>query len=94
MKTLFRCDYCSVTGTEDEVRAHEPTCMNNYDRESCYTCAHRQGIKIVNHLCKYECDEGIDIPEGKLYEHCKSYIRKDNAWTSDFIKSMLGGFNF
>ena len=72
MKPVFKCDYCSLMGDEEQVKAHEPTCMDNYDRRSCRTCAHKQ----FNSLKGYKCDCGIDIPEGKIYEFCKSYEYK------------------
>lgn len=79
MKPVFKCDYCNFMGTEEEVKEHEPTCMDNYDRRSCYTCQHRGRIRIVNNLCKYECDKEIDIPEGKLVEFCHLYERKEKS---------------
>ncbi len=72
MKPVFKCDYCSKMGTEEEIREHEPKCFDNYDRRSCYTCKHKT-LKD----CNYDCKVGVEIPEGKLIEFCGSYERKE-----------------
>lgn len=41
MKPVFKCKYCTFMGTEEQVRAHEDTCTNNYDKKSCFTCKHK-----------------------------------------------------
>lgn len=94
MKPVFKCDYCKFMGTEEEVKEHELNCMENYDRRSCYTCKHRGRLSMVNKLVKYECGKGIDIPEGKILEFCKSYERKpksDNPY-SDLVDSLFDKF--
>lgn len=77
MKQVFKCDYCKFMGTEEEVKEHEPICIDNYDRKSCYTCQHKGKLSMVNGLIKYECCKEIDIPEGKIFEFCNSYERKE-----------------
>ena len=74
MKPVFKCDYCSKMGTEEEIKEHEPKCFDNYDRRSCFTCVH-QTLKG----CNYECKVGVEIPEGKLIEFCNSYERKEKV---------------
>ena len=91
MKPVFKCDYCSKMGTEEEIKEHEPVCMDNYDRRSCYTCVHKT-MKGTFKDCNYECKAGIEIPEGKLFEFCESYERRkknDNPW-SELVDSMFG----
>jgi hypothetical protein len=81
-------------GTEGEVRAHEDKCFDNYMRKSCYTCAHRGKMSMVNKLVKYECGKGIDVPEGKIYEFCNSYERKlkpENPLL-DTVRGFFGNF--
>lgn len=92
MKPVFKCDYCKFMGSEEEVKEHELVCIDNYDRKSCYTCKHRGRLKMVNSLAKYECDKEIDIPEGKIFEFCKSYERKEKSDTprSDIFAGLLG----
>lgn len=89
MKPAFKCDYCKFIGDEEQVKEHELNCMYNHDRKSCYTCTHRQfkGLNLIN------CDCGIEIPEGKIYEFCKSYERKDkiNYDVSNIFGSLFGG---
>lgn len=88
MKPVFKCDYCSKMGTEEEIREHEPKCFDNYDRRSCFTCTHK-AFKGHN----YECKVGVEIPEGKLIEFCKSYERKEkNPLLNDLFGNMFGGY--
>lgn len=79
-------------GTEEEVKEHELSCMDNYDRKSCYTCQNRGKLSMVNNLVKYECCKGIDIPEGKIFEFCKSYERKEKSGNpyEDFMTDLFG----
>lgn len=95
MKPVFKCDYCKFMGTEDEVKEHEPTCMDNYDRRNCYTCQHRGKLNMVDELVKYECGKGIDIPKGNIIEYCKLYERKDKSkypFSSDILNNIFGNF--
>ena len=92
MKPVFKCDYCSKMGTEEEIREHEEKCPDNYDRKSCETCIHQK----LNMKCRwYECDAGKEIPEGKVYLFCDTYERKEKSKNeySDLISSMFG-FSF
>lgn len=74
MKPVFRCDYCSKLGTEEEIKEHEPICIENYDRKSCYTCVHKN-LKMEDGKWCYICKAGMDVPVGKLIEFCPSYER-------------------
>ena len=90
MKPVFKCDYCSFMGTEEEVKEHEEKCMDNYDRRSCYTCEYKE---VIPGTYGYKCANGIEIPEGQIYEFCDKYNRKpkpDNPW-SDVVNAMFGG---
>lgn len=73
MKPVFKCDYCSFMDTEEKVKEHEPTCIDNYDRKSCYTCQHK-GIKNIK---QFSCACGNEIPEKKIFEFCPQYERKE-----------------
>lgn len=86
MKPVFKCDYCKFMGTEEEVKEHEIGCMRNYDRSSCYTCKHKKMIS-KNGKWTYKCEADIDIPEGKIYEFCKSYERNQD---SNFFTDLFG----
>ena len=94
MKPVFKCDYCEFMGTEEDVKNHENTCINNYDKRSCYTCEHRGVLTFVNGIPKYKCDKEIDIPEGTIFEFCKSYERKKETHdrATNFIKDIFGMF--
>lgn len=75
MKPVFKCDYCSKMGTEDEIKEHESVCMDNYDRRSCYTCIHKKHMFNRKNETVFECKAGNVIPEGKLFEFCDKYER-------------------
>ena len=89
MKSVFKCDYCKFMGTEEEVKEHELNCMDNYDRRSCYTCKHRGKLSMVNKLVKYECGKDIDVPEGKIFEFCPQYERKEKP--DNLLDGLFGG---
>ena len=78
MKPVFKCDYCSKMGTEEEIREHEPKCTDNYDRKNCHTCIHKK-IKTCGQVENwgYECKAGKEIPDGKMFEFCEYYERKE-----------------
>ena len=89
MKPVFKCEYCSKMGTEEEIREHEEQCTENYDKKSCHTCAHRK----LDMKCQWiECELGNEIPKGKIYVFCDTYKRKEESKTpySDLINSMFG----
>lgn len=82
MKPIFKCEYCNFMGDEDQVREHEPTCLENYDKKSCNTCVYKQthvehniGSNKINPY--YTCEKAIEIPKGQLWEFCESYERKE-----------------
>lgn len=87
MKPVYKCEYCKFMGTEEEVKEHETTCVDNYDRQSCHTCANKR-TNIVNGNVVYNCTSGIDIPEGKFFEFCGSHIRKEKS--SDILSGIFG----
>lgn len=80
MKPVFKCDYCSQMGTEEEIREHELQCTENYDRKSCYTCIHKR-TKTKDYKWYYECEAGMEIPVGKIFEFCPSYERNEESIT-------------
>lgn len=88
MKPVFKCDYCSRMGTEEEIREHEITCIDNYDRKNCYTCVHGK-MKFSLDNCSYECKVGKEIPEGKIFEFCGSYERKEKS--DNPLTDLFGG---
>ena len=89
MKPVFKCDYCNFMGTESEVAEHEVTCLDNYDRKSCYTCAH---MKYKSNF-GFSCAKGKDIPDGHLYEFCGDHERKESSDTplSSLFGNLFGG---
>lgn len=98
MKPVFKCDYCSNMGTEEEIREHELQCFDNYDRKSCYTCEHKKticshNVKEDKVLWVYECQLGKEIPRGSIIEFCETHKRKEK---SEPLKDLVGdlfGFN-
>ena len=91
MKPVFKCDYFEFVGTEDEVRAHEAQCFENYNKKSCFTCKHKTHKDLFN----FNCEVGKEIPKGKYFEQCSQYERKDEPdWSgkmNDIFRSMFGG---
>lgn len=87
MKPVFKCDYCNFMDTEDKVIEHEPTCIENYDRKSCYTCVNKR-IKVKDGKVSYTCEDGTDIPEGKIFEFCPKYERKESS--GDPLTNLFG----
>lgn len=92
MKPVFKCDYCKFMGTEEEVKEHEPKCINNYDRKSCYTCVHKMMKSKDKQWC-YECKLGKEITVGTIYEFCPQYERRETPYTVG--EALFGNwFNF
>ena len=69
MKPIYRCEYCTFTGTEEEVLKHEEKCIKNYNKKSCLTCKHCEtdGIKSV------KCKQGTELAEDQYYENCPKH---------------------
>ena len=89
MKPVFKCEYCKFMGTEEEVKNHEPDCIDNYDKKSCLTCKHRK--TYYSPTTRYECENGVDIPEGKMFENCGYYERKEKVDYKNFLGDLFGG---
>ena len=92
MKPVFKCEYCKFMGTEEEVMKHETDCVDNYDKKSCHTCKHRKTYFRTTTI--YECENGVDIPEGKMFENCGSYERKEKehyTTTGSIFGDIFGG---
>jgi hypothetical protein len=75
-------------GTEEEITEHEPICTDNYDRKSCYTCIHKK-LEAKDKQWFYKCKLGKEIPEGKIFEFCPQYERKERP--NDFLDGLFGG---
>lgn len=91
MKPVYKCDYCSFMGTEEEVKEHEPKCTENYDMRSCYTCKNRGKLSMEGRNIKYECKAGKNIPSGNIYQYCDLYERKEKSEYKDLISGIFGG---
>ena len=87
MKQLFRCEYCTEIGTEEEIQKHEQECIYNYNRKSCFTCKHKS-----SHLLAIECAAGKEIPSGNYMENCSNY-EWDEKEHSAIRKNPLGNFS-
>lgn len=88
MKPVFKCDYCSKMGTEEEIAKHELECFDNYDRKSCYTCTHKEFSHVANNMIVYKCKLGKEIPEGKIFEFCPQYDRREDG---HIFTNLFGG---
>ena len=87
MKPVFKCDYCDFMGTEQDVKKHEVECPENFTRRSCYTCQH-VGFKSLG----YVCGAGKEIPDGKIFEFCPKYVRKEKNDENDLFGLVSGLF--
>ena len=85
MKPVFKCDYCTFMGAEEEVKEHESKCMENYDMKSCYTCKHKYFMSTTQYGCK--C--GKEIPENQIYQFCPSYEQKEKSQYTDIFKDIF-----
>lgn len=99
MKPVFKCDYCTKMGTEEEIREHEPNCSDNYDRRSCYTCEHKKlicshNVKEDKALWIHECKLGKEIPKGCIIEFCPEYEqkKKSDSPLGDLFGDLFGGY--
>jgi hypothetical protein len=88
MKPIFRCEYCDTMGIEEDIAKHEVECIHNHTRRSCWTCKHveRKGLRFV-------CKADQEIPEGKMFEFCKSYEwdEKDHTTRNPTVMNTLFG---
>lgn len=88
MKQLFRCEYCTEVGTEEEIIKHEQECIYNYNRRSCFTCMHKKSNFVA-----ITCGLGKEIPSGTYMEQCSSYEWDEKAHTGKnvFSGNLFGG---
>lgn len=75
MKLVHQCDFCSKTGTEEQIREHERVCDFNPEKKLCWTCENRydEGAPISGfwNACKkgLNCSDVEDEGEPcKLWE--------------------------
>ena len=90
MKPVYKCEYCTHMGIEDEVREHEIKCYYNYDRKSCWTCKHRDPKSLI----RFECLLGTEIAEGRLIEFCGKYEyngKTEPKTAADIFGGLFGG---
>ena len=88
MKPVFKCEYCRFMGTEEEVKAHEDTCTNNYDKKSCLTCQHREYLSPK----QVKCNTGKEVPENMIFENCEKYERKEGPKLNTSLNDLFGSF--
>ena len=86
MKPVFKCEYCTFMGTEEEVKAHEDTCFENYDKKSCYTCKHREYLSPK----QIKCNVGKEIPENMIVKNCEKYKRKEESKLNTSLSGLFG----
>ena len=92
MKALYKCDFCSTTGTQEEIYRHEAHCNHNPNRMTCSCCENGKIIfkdKNIIYKCKYK-----DIPEGKQYINCDKFTLKklpDGSIENIFSSFFSGG---
>lgn len=88
MKPVFKCEYCTFTGTEEEVKAHEDTCFGNYNKKSCYTCKNRKYLSMK----QVKCNAGKEVPENMIFENCEKYEREEESKLNTPLDGLFGSF--
>lgn len=90
MKPVFKCEYCTFVGTEEEVKTHEDTCINNYNKKNCFTCKHKEYLSMR----QIKCNEGKEVPENKIIENCEKYEQKEKSKLKASLNNNLFGSFF
>lgn len=92
MKPVYKCDYCTFMGTEEEVKEHEEKCNDNYTKRSCLTCKSRKTC-MTYPTVRFECERGKEIPNGCIIENCEYYERKEKDIHTDksIFSNLFGG---
>ena len=86
MKPVFKCEYCTFIETEEEFKTHEDTCIDNYDKKSCYTCKHREYLSLK----QIKCNAGKEIPENTIYKNCDKYECKEESKLNTSLDGLFG----
>ena len=71
MQPVFKCDFCSFMGSQQEVQEHTRKCTNNFERKNCLSCVHKSWEGV-----DFKCDCGKHIPAGQMIEFCDQYEYK------------------
>lgn len=73
MKQVWKCDFCSNTGTSIELmEVHEEKCTFNKANKICYTCKHRYESGYYGES-EPACDMDMDMFEGDDGK-CKGWV--------------------
>ena len=75
-------------GTEEEVKTHEDTCANNYDKKSCFTCQHREYLSLK----QIKCNAGQEIPENMIFEACDTFQRQVESMLHTLFSDLFSSF--
>ena len=90
MKPLYKCDFCDMTGTEENVYIHEATCTDNPNRKSCQYCENKKtsfnSSKVI-----YTCDFK-NIPEGQQYINCDKFTLKIKKMNDFSVSGIFESF--
>ena len=70
---MWKCDYCSVIGTKQELKKHESICPNNPTNKKCRTCDN--------------CVEEYDYDTCKIHHITKSNSVVCNDWINNEIRN-------
>lgn len=87
MKLLFRCEYCTFIGVEEEVKAHEETCEKNYNKKDCFTCCtHRDDVSLT----RITCNAGKELPSNTFMSNCENYKWDEELVPNVSFSNMFG----
>ena len=80
MKAIYKCEYCKLMGTEEEIAKHEEICIFNHDKKGCYTC-----LNMGGNICSPVCEKGYFL-DGKARDSCKDYIQRIGFGWNELFK--------
>lgn len=73
MKQVWKCDFCSETGTKNEIKKHEQKCSFNPANKTCWTCR----------FCYVEgAPMSGDWNECKLEKECVAFYNRETPCDS------------
>ena len=81
MKLVWKCDYCSTTGTKEDVKVHENKCTFNPRNRTCHSCDNRIQSKY------YDGSDECEIHDWAYFFDVDDGDKKCNDWTNSKIRT-------
>lgn len=74
MKLVYQCDYCSTTGTKEEIELHEKECCYREDMKMCQTCEHRDWTHCYSMSDEPSCEINGDYVKYSELPGCPKWV--------------------